>query len=207
MKKRNLILVRHGQSEWNAKNLFTGWENPGLTEIGKKEAESAGNLIKNLGINLDYLFTSALIRAQLTGSIILETMNIKDIKTIENQALNERFYGDLQGLNKDECKKKWGKDLVQTWRRSYELGPPGGETLKETGDRVLPYYLNEIHPIIIKDMNVLIAAHGNSLRSLIKYLDKVSDEDIVKLEIPTGAPIHYRFNENGEVIYKKNLIE
>tara|TARA_Y100001970_G_scaffold152715_1_gene187002 strand:+ start:4243 stop:4866 length:624 start_codon:yes stop_codon:yes gene_type:complete len=207
MKKRNLILVRHGQSEWNAKNLFTGWENPGLTETGKKEAESAGNLIKNLGINLDYLFTSALIRAQLTGSIILETMNIKDIKTIENQALNERFYGDLQGLNKDECKKKWGKDLVQTWRRSYELGPPGGETLKETGDRVLPYYLNEIHPIIIKDMNVLIAAHGNSLRSLIKYLDKVSDEDIVKLEIPTGAPIHYRFNENGEVIYKKNLIE
>jgi len=207
MKKRNLILVRHGQSEWNAKNLFTGWENPGLTEIGKKEAESAGNLIKNLGINLDYLFTSALIRAQLTGSIILETMNIKDIKTVENQALNERFYGDLQGLNKDECKKKWGKDLVQTWRRSYELGPPGGETLKETGDRVLPYYLNEIHPIIIKDMNVLIAAHGNSLRSLIKYLDKVSDEDIVKLEIPTGAPIHYRFNENGEVIYKKNLIE
>jgi len=199
--------VRHGQSEWNAKNLFTGWENPGLTETGKKEAESAGNLIKNLGINLDYLFTSALIRAQLTGSIILETMNIKDIKTIENQALNERFYGDLQGLNKDECKKKWGKDLVQTWRRSYELGPPGGETLKETGDRVLPYYLNEIHPIIIKDMNVLIAAHGNSLRSLIKYLDKVSDEDIVKLEIPTGAPIHYRFNENGEVIYKKNLIE
>ena len=137
MKKRNLILVRHGQSEWNAKNLFTGWENPGLTETGKKEAESAGNLIKNLGINLDYLFTSALIRAQLTGSIILETMNIKDIKTIENQALNERFYGDLQGLNKDECKKKWGKDLVQTWRRSYELGPPGGETLKETGDRVL----------------------------------------------------------------------
>tara|TARA_Y100001954_G_scaffold36504_1_gene35455 strand:+ start:1142 stop:1765 length:624 start_codon:yes stop_codon:yes gene_type:complete len=207
MKKRNLILVRHGQSEWNAKNLFTGWENPGLTETGKKEAEIAGNLINNLGIDLDYLFTSALIRAQLTGSIILETMNIKDIKTIENQALNERFYGDLQGLNKDECKKKWGKDLVQTWRRSYELGPPGGETLKETGDRVLPYYLNEIHPIIIKDMNVLIAAHGNSLRSLIKYLDKVSDEDIVKLEIPTGAPIHYRFNENGEVIYKKNLIE
>ena len=207
MKKRNLILVRHGQSEWNAKNLFTGWENPGLTETGKKEAESAGNLIKNLGINLDYLFTSALIRAQLTGSIILETMNIKDIKTIENQALNERFYGDLQGLNKDECKKKWGKDLVQTWRRSYELGPPGGETLKETGDRVLPYYLNEIHPIIIKDMNVLIAAHGNSLRSLIKYLDKVSDEDIVKLEIPTGEPIHYRFNGDGKVMYKKNLIE
>ena len=99
------------------------------------------------------------------------------------------------------------EELVQTWRRSYELGPPGGETLKETGDRVLPYYLNEIHPMLMQDMNILVAAHGNSLRSLIKYLDKVSDEDIVKLEIPTGAPIHYRFNEDGKVMYKKSLIE
>ena len=110
-------------------------------------------------------------------------------------------------MNKDECKQKWGEELVQTWRRSYELGPPGGETLKETGDRVLPYYLNEIHPMLMQDMNVIVAAHGNSLRSLIKYLDKVSDEDIVKLEIPTGAPIHYRFNEDGKVMHKKSLIE
>ena len=207
MKKRNLILVRHGQSEWNAKNLFTGWENPGLTEIGKTEAKNAGNLINNLDIDFDCLFTSALIRAQLTGTIILKTINQEDIKIIENKALNERFYGDLQGMNKDECKQKWGEELVQTWRRSYELGPPGGETLKETGDRVLPYYLDEIHPMLMQDMNIIVAAHGNSLRSLIKYLDKVSDEDIVKLEIPTGAPIHYLFNEDGKVMYKKSLIE
>ena len=207
MKKRNLILVRHGQSEWNAKNLFTGWENPGLTEIGKAEAENAGNLINNLGIGFDCLFTSALIRAQLTGTIILKAINQNNIKIIENKALNERFYGDLQGMNKDECKQKWGEELVQTWRRSYELGPPGGETLKETGERVLPYYLSEIHPMLMQDMNVIVAAHGNSLRSLIKYLDKVSDEDIVKLEIPTGAPIHYLFNEDGKVMYKKSLIE
>ena len=207
MKKRNLILVRHGQSEWNAKNLFTGWENPGLTETGKIEAQNAGDLINDLDIGFDCLFTSVLIRAQLTGAIILETINQKDIKIIKNKALNERFYGDLQGMNKDECKQKWGEELVQTWRRSYELGPPGGETLKETGERVLPYYLNEIHPKLVQDMNILVAAHGNSLRSLIKYLDKVSDEDIVKLEIPTGAPIHYRFNEDGKVVYKKSLIE
>lgn len=207
MKKRNLILVRHGQSEWNAKNLFTGWENPGLTETGKTEAQNAGDLINNLGISFDCLFTSALIRAQLTGTIILKAINQNNIKIIENKALNERFYGDLQGMNKDECRQKWGEELVQTWRRSYELGPPGGETLKETGERVLPYYLSEIHPMLMQDMNVIVAAHGNSLRSLIKYLDKVSDEDIVKLEIPTGAPIHYRFNEDGNVMYKKSLIE
>ena len=207
MKKRNLILVRHGQSEWNAKNLFTGWENPGLTETGKTEAQNAGDLINNLGISFDCLFTSALIRAQLTGTIILKAINQNNIKIIENKALNERFYGDLQGMNKDECRQKWGEELVQTWRRSYELGPPGGETLKETGERVLPYYLSEIHPMLMQDMNVIVAAHGNSLRSLIKYLDKVPDEDIVKLEIPTGAPIHYRFNEDGKVMYKKSLIE
>ena len=207
MKKRNLILVRHGQSEWNAKNLFTGWENPGLTETGKAEAQNAGDLINNLGISFDCLFTSALIRAQLTGTIILKAINQNNIKIIENKALNEWFYGDLQGMNKDECRQKWGEELVQTWRRSYELGPPGGETLKETEERVLPYYLSEIHPMLMQDMNVIVAAHGNSLRSLIKYLDKVSDEDIVKLEIPTGAPIHYRFNEDGKVMYKKSLIE
>ena len=207
MKKRNLILVRHGQSEWNAKNLFTGWENPGLTETGKTEAQNAGDLINNLGISFDCLFTSALIRAQLTGTIILKAINQNNIKIIENKALNERFYGDLQGMNKDECRQKWGEELVQTWRRSYELGPPGGETLKETGDRGLPYYLDEIHPMLMQDMNIIVAAHGNSLRSLIKYLDKVSDEDIVKLEIPTGAPIHYLFNEDGKVMYKKSLIE
>lgn len=207
MKIRNLILVRHGQSEWNEKNLFTGWENPGLTEKGSEEAKNAGILIKQLNIKFDCLFTSALIRAQLTGSIILDKIDQTDLNIIKNKALNERFYGELQGLNKDECRKKWGEELVQTWRRSFDKGPPGGETLKETGERVLPYYLNSIHPLILENKNILITAHGNSLRSLIKYLDSISDEDIVKLEIPTGAPIHYQFNENGKVVNKKNLIE
>lgn len=207
MIERNLILVRHGQSEWNEKNLFTGWENPGLTDKGMHEAKIAGSLIKNLGIKFDYMFTSALIRAQLTGSIILENLDQAEINIIKNKALNERFYGDLQGLNKDECRKKWGDEKVQIWRRSYDKGPPGGETLKETGERVLPYYLEEILPLIFKNNNIIIAAHGNSLRSLIKYLDDISDEDIVKLEIPTGAPMHYVFNQIGKVISKQNLIE
>jgi 2,3-bisphosphoglycerate-dependent phosphoglycerate mutase len=207
MKERNLILVRHGQSEWNEKNLFTGWEDPGLTEKGSKEAENAGILINDLGLEFHCMFTSALIRAQLTGSIILDVINQKNIKVLKDKALNERFYGDLQGLNKDECRQKWGEEKVQMWRRSYEGGPPGGESLKETGERVLPYYLNQIHPLILQDKNILIAAHGNSLRSLIKHLDKISDEDIVKLEIPTGAPIHYLFDKNGDVISRKNLIE
>lgn len=207
MIERNLILVRHGQSEWNEKNLFTGWENPGLTDKGMHEAKIAGSLIKNLGIKFDYMFTSALIRAQLTGSIILENLDQAGINIIKNKALNERFYGDLQGLNKDECRKKWGNEKVQIWRRSYDKGPPGGETLKETGERVLPYYLEEILPLILENNNIIIAAHGNSLRSLIKYLDDISDEDIVKLEIPTGAPMHYVFNQSGKVISKQNLIE
>ena len=207
MKERNLILVRHGQSEWNEKNLFTGWENPGLTKKGLDEAKNAGILIDELDIEFHYMFTSALIRAQLTGSIILETINQTKIEVIKDKALNERFYGDLQGLNKDECREKWGEEQVQIWRRSYDGGPPGGESLKETGERVLPYYLNQIHPLINLDKNIIIAAHGNSLRSLIKHLDTISDEDIVKLEIPTGAPIHYLFDKDGCVISKKNLIE
>ena len=207
MKNISLILVRHGQSEWNEKNLFTGWENPGLTEKGANEAKNAGMLINNLNIKFDHLFTSVLDRAKLTGTIILENINQKDIDIIENRALNERFYGDLQGLNKDECRQKWGAEQVQIWRRSYDVGPPGGESLKETGERVLPYYLSEIYPLILDGKNVLVAAHGNSLRSLIKHLDKLSADEIVKLEIPTGAPIQYIFNDQGEVLTKKNLIE
>ena len=205
MNQRNLVLVRHGQSEWNAKNLFTGWEDPGLTPKGALEAKKAGVVIKNLGISFDLIFTSALIRAQLTGSIILDEIGI-EVPTIQNKALNERYYGDLQGLNKDECRKKWGEEKVRIWRRSYNSGPPGGESLKDTSDRVLPYYLDKIHSLILSGKNILIAAHGNSLRSLVKHLDKISEKEIVELEIPTGAPIHYLFDKNGEVIKKKNLI-
>ena len=207
MKERNLILVRHGQSEWNAKNLFTGWENPGLTDKGLDEAKNAGILISNLNIKFDLLFTSALIRAQLTGSKILEKIGQENINTIKNKSLNERFYGDLQGLNKDECRKKWGLDQVQIWRRSYDVGPPGGESLKECGERVLPYFLDKIYPLVLEGKNIIVSAHGNSLRSLIKHLDKLSADEIIKLEIPTGAPIHYLFSDEGLILTKKNLIE
>ena len=207
MENRNLILIRHGQSEWNEKNLFTGWKNPGLTTKGKDEAENAGILIKNLNIKFDYLFTSVLDRAKQTGSIILNKIDQANIDIKEDKSLNERFYGDLQGLNKDQCREKWGDKQVQIWRRSYDVGPPGGESLKETGERVLPYFIENIKPFLLDGKNIIIAAHGNSLRSLIKYLDNISDTDIVKLEIPTGSPIHYKLDEKCDVTYKRNLIE
>ena len=200
----NLILIRHGQSEWNALNQFTGWKDPDLTAKGIEEAHNAGRIINNLKINFDLVFTSALIRAQNTAEIILKEIN-QPLSTIKNQALNERNYGDLAGLNKDDARKRWGDEQVHIWRRSYDIPPPGGESLKDTGERVLPFFMKEIHPYVCKGKNVLVAAHGNSLRSLIKFLDNISDEDIVKLEIPTGAPIHYVINEDGSVESKKDF--
>ena len=200
----NLILIRHGQSEWNALNQFTGWKDPGLTAKGVEEAHNAGRIINNLKINFDLVFTSALIRAQNTAEIILKEIN-QPLSKIKNQALNERNYGDLAGLNKDDARKRWGDEQVHIWRRSYDIPPPGGESLKDTGERVLPYFMKEIHPHVCKGKNVLVAAHGNSLRSLIKFLDNISDEDIVKLEIPTGAPIHYVIGEDGSVKSKKDF--
>jgi len=200
----NLILIRHGQSEWNALNQFTGWKDPGLTSKGIEEAKSAGKIIYNLKINFDLVFTSALIRAQNTAEIILKEIN-QSLTTIKDQALNERNYGDLAGLNKNDARKRWGDEQVHIWRRSYDIPPPGGESLKDTGERVLPFFMKEILPHVCEGKNVLIAAHGNSLRSLIKFLDNISDEDIVKLEIPTGAPIHYVINEDGSVKSKKDF--
>ena len=200
----NLILIRHGQSEWNALNQFTGWKDPDLTAKGIEEAHNAGKIIKNLKINFDLVFTSALVRAQNTAEIILEEIN-QSLSTIKNQALNERNYGDLAGLNKDDARKRWGDEQVHIWRRSYDIPPPGGESLKDTGERVLPFFIKEILPHVCDGKNILVAAHGNSLRSLIKFLDDISDEDIVKLEIPTGAPIHYVINEDGSVKSKKDF--
>ena len=200
----NLILIRHGQSEWNALNQFTGWKDPGLTSKGVEEARNAGKIINNLKINFDLVFTSALIRAQNTAEIILKEIN-QSLSTIKNQALNERNYGDLAGLNKDDARKRWGDEQVHIWRRSFDIPPPGGESLKDTGERVLPFFMKEILPYVCKGKNVLVAAHGNSLRSLIKFLDNISDEDIVKLEIPTGAPIHYVINGDGSVVSKKDF--
>jgi 2,3-bisphosphoglycerate-dependent phosphoglycerate mutase len=207
MKSRNLILVRHGQSEWNAKNLFTGWKDPGLTDQGVSEAKNAGKLILEQDIEFDFMYTSMLSRAQKTGNIILGILNHKEIPIIKNEALNERHYGSLAGLNKDDARKKWGEEQVHIWRRSFDIPPPDGESLKDTADRVLPYFETEIMPKVMSGSSILIAAHGNSLRALIMKLDSISSEDIVKLEIPTGAPIQYEFNSDGMVDKKTNLYE
>ena len=207
MKSRNLILVRHGQSEWNAKNLFTGWKDPALTNQGVAEANNAGKLILQKNIQFDLMYTSMLSRAQKTGDIILKVLNHKEIPIIKNEALNERNYGSLAGLNKDDARKKWGEEQVHIWRRSFDIPPPDGESLKDTADRVLPYFEAEIMPKVISGSNILIAAHGNSLRALIMKLDSISSEDIVKLEIPTGAPIQYEFTADGIVDNKIKLYD
>ena len=194
MNSNYLVLVRHGQSEWNAKNLFTGWKDPGLTEKGTAEAIRAGKHLKSLGLSFDVLYTSALVRAQLTGKIMLDELGQSDLETIEDKALNERDYGELTGLNKDEARENFGIEQVQVWRRSYDIAPPGGESLKDTYNRVIPYFENKIQPLM-KDKNVLISAHGNSLRALVKYLDDISEADIIKLEIGTGEPIVYKFTD------------
>jgi len=207
MKSRNLVLVRHGQSEWNAKNLFTGWKDPGLTDQGVAEAKNAGRLILEQNIRFDLMYTSMLSRAQKTGDIILGVLNHKELPIVKNEALNERHYGSLAGLNKDDARKQWGEEQVHIWRRSFDIPPPDGESLKDTADRVLPYFEAEIMPKIISGSSILIAAHGNSLRALIMKLDSISSEDIVKLEIPTGAPIQYEFTSDGIVDKKTNLYE
>lgn len=199
MKSRNLILVRHGQSEWNAKNLFTGWKDPKLTDLGIQEAIKAGDLLETRNLKFDLMFTSDLFRAQETGRLILEQMNHTDIQVIKDQSLNERNYGDLAGLNKDEAREKWGEEQVHIWRRSFDIPPPGGESLKNTAERVLPYFELEIMPKVKEGLNILVAAHGNSLRALVMELEKISSEEIVKLEIATGDPLTYEYS-NGEFV-------
>ena len=195
----SLVLVRHGQSQWNEKNLFTGWKDPDLTEKGEKEAIEAGLALKESGYKFDIMFTSVLLRAKRTGKLILEQMGQEDLKTFENEALNERNYGDLAGLNKDDARKKWGEDQVHKWRRSFDIAPPGGESLKMTAERVLPYFEETILPLLKEKSEILVAAHGNSLRALVMQLDKLNSDEVVKLEIPTGMPICYSINEQGQV--------
>lgn len=202
-----LVLVRHGQSEWNEKNLFTGWRDPGLTEQGKAEAKEAGEAMRAAGLSFDVAYTSDLSRAQETNRIMLAELGQPDIEIVMDQALNERDYGDLSGLNKDDAREKWGEEQVHIWRRSYDVPPPGGESLKMTAERVLPYYEREILPRVLKGEKVLIAAHGNSLRALVMQLDKLTEDEIVKLNIATGAPIVYELDDKGNVLSKKMLIE
>lgn len=188
-----LTLVRHGQSDWNNKNLFTGWENPGLTKKGVEEAHKTGNLLKEENKNYTYLFTSILDRAINTADIIIEELGIDQINIIRDQALNERDYGELTGLNKDAARKKWGEDQVHIWRRSFDVPPPGGESLKNTAERVIPYFRDKILPLLIEDNNILISAHGNSLRALVMHIEGLSSEEILTREIATGQSISYEF--------------
>ena len=202
----SLVLVRHGQSQWNEKNIFTGWKNPDLTELGIKEAIKAGIALKKSGYKFDLMFTSVLLRAIRTGKLILEELDQKNLKVIENEALNERDYGDLSGLNKDEAREKWGSDQVHTWRRSFDTPPPQGESLKNTAERVLPYFSENILPLIKKYQEIIVVAHGNSLRALVMHLDNLSPDEVVRLEIPTGMPICYQINNQGQV-QNKILLE
>ncbi len=194
-----LVLVRHGQSEWNLKNLFTGWENPGLTEKGVEEAHAAGRNLKAKGLVFDLAFTSVLDRAQRTLDIMLEELGQADLPTTRDQALNERDYGDLTGLNKDDARKKWGEEQVHIWRRSYDIQPPGGESLRDTLARSLPYYMKAIQPRVLDGKTIIVAAHGNSLRALVMALEGLSPEEILKREIATGVPIIYKLNPNGTI--------
>ena len=205
MSDRLLVLVRHGQSDWNLKNLFTGWKDPDLTELGVAEAKEAGRKLKAQGFTFDIAFTSALTRAQHTLDLMLTELGQTSLPVTRHLALNERDYGDLSGLNKDEARKKWGEEQVLIWRRSYDVPPPGGESLKDTLARTLPYYVQEILPCVLRGQRTLVAAHGNSLRALIMVLEKLSPENILKRELATGAPVIYRLNADSTVATKLDL--
>ncbi|MFG1237158.1 2,3-bisphosphoglycerate-dependent phosphoglycerate mutase [Xanthobacter autotrophicus DSM 597] len=205
MSDRILVLVRHGQSEWNLKNLFTGWRDPDLTEQGVAEAKRAGALLKAEGLTFDVAFTSLLSRAQRTLSLVLGEMGQEGVETMASQALNERDYGDLSGLNKDDARAKWGEEQVHVWRRSYDIPPPGGESLRDTVARTLPYYNQEILPRVLRGETTIVTAHGNSLRALIMVLEKLSPEGIMKREVLTGVPMVYRMRADSTVEDRRDL--
>ena len=195
MHSNYLVLVRHGQSEWNAKNLFTGWKDPDLTDKGIEEAVNAGKKINEYGLSFSCMFTSALVRAQNTAKIILKEIEQEDIPTYQDKNLNERAYGSLTGMDKDEARQKFGSEQVQIWRRSFNTSPPDGESLKDTYNRVVPYFQKNILPHLADGKNILVSAHGNSLRALVKLIENISENDIVKLEIATGQPIIYKYQD------------
>src|ERR1700694_290984 len=205
MSDRLLVLVRHGQSEWNVKNLFTGWKDPDLTEKGVAEAIDAGRKLKAEGLSFDIAFTSVLLRAQHTLDIMLTELGQTGLPVKKHLALNERDYGDLSGLNKDDARKKWGEEQVHIWRRSYDVAPPGGESLRDTATRVLPYYIQEILPRELQGKRVLVSDHGNSLRALVMVLDRHTTESILKLNLDTGVPMIYRLNADSTVAEKRDL--
>jgi 2,3-bisphosphoglycerate-dependent phosphoglycerate mutase len=202
---RLLVLVRHGQSDWNLKNLFTGWKDPDLSPKGVEEATAAGKRLKARGLSFDLAFTSALIRAQNTLKLVLGELGQPGLPTTADQALNERDYGDLSGLNKDDARKRWGEEQVLIWRRSYDVAPPAGESLKDTVARVLPYYCQHILPPVLNGQRVLVAAHGNSLRALVMVLDRLTPKTIPSMELDTGVPLVYRLKADSTVESKEVL--
>jgi 2,3-bisphosphoglycerate-dependent phosphoglycerate mutase len=201
-----LVLVRHGQSEWNKRNIFTGIRNPDLTEKGLIEARWAGRVLRDLGLEFDIAYTSLLKRARNTLDVILGELGQSDVGIIENEALNERDYGELSGLNKAEARARWGKEQVALWRRSFDTPPPGGESLKDTAARVYPYYVREIWPRLKAGKDVIISAHGNSLRALIMHLENLTPEEILDRELATAAPQVYRMTSSGEVAEYRELV-
>jgi 2,3-bisphosphoglycerate-dependent phosphoglycerate mutase len=205
MTDRLLVLVRHGESEWNRKNLFTGWRDVDLSEKGVEEARAGGRKLKAQGLRFDVAFTSALKRAQRTLDVMLAELGQTDLPVIRDQALNERDYGELVGLNKDDARKRWGEQQVHIWRHSYDVAPPGGESLKDTAARVLPYYIAEILPRVLRGERVLVSAHGNSLRALVMVLDRHTTDSILKLNLETGVPLVYRLNPDSTVASKLDL--
>jgi 2,3-bisphosphoglycerate-dependent phosphoglycerate mutase len=203
--KNVLVLVRHGESEWNRLNMFTGWQDVDLTEEGVAEAHRAGAMLKAEGAHIDLAFTSLLKRAQNTLKIILSELDQDKLPIVFDAALNERHYGDLVGLNKDEARQRWGEEQVHLWQRSYDIAPPGGESLKDTAARVLPFYTKRIVPELQAGKNVILVAHGNSLRSLVMQLDRLSPEQVKELTISTGMPLIYRLRPDGTVAEKRDL--
>jgi 2,3-bisphosphoglycerate-dependent phosphoglycerate mutase len=200
-----LVLLRHGESQWNLENRFTGWVDVPLSPKGEEEARQAGEKLKTANVHFDVAFTSVLQRANRTMEIALDILGQRNIPVERDQALNERHYGDLQGLDKAETAKKFGEEQVHIWRRSYDIAPPGGESLKDTAARTLPYYEAKILPMIKAGKNILVAAHGNSLRSLVMQLDQLTKEQVLKLNLGTGVPIVYELDANGQVQEKKIL--
>jgi 2,3-bisphosphoglycerate-dependent phosphoglycerate mutase len=200
-----MVLCRHGQSEWNLKNLFTGWKDPDLTALGVEEAKAGGRKLKAAGVGFDVAFTSVLSRAQKTCRLILDELGQPDLPTHRHLALNERDYGELSGLNKDDARKRWGEEQVHVWRRSYDVPPPGGESLKDTAARVLPYYVHDILPAVLSGKRTLVAAHGNSLRALIMAMEGLTPDEIIARELATGVPIVYRLNADSTIASKTEL--
>ncbi len=200
---KRIVLIRHGESQWNLENRFTGWVDVPLSPKGEQEARAAGEKVR--AFRFEHAFTSVLTRAIRTLEIVLDVIGQPDLPVEQNQALNERMYGELQGLNKTETAEKYGEAQVKLWRRSYDVRPPGGESLQDTAERVLPYYRERLWPRLAQGETLLVVAHGNSLRALVMHLEQLSPDEVLELNIPTGAPLLYELDEQGRAVAHRYL--